>query len=152
MNLNLHLNFPPGASVSPFNLTSKKFNFNFHFHKKYFYLRRLSELKYIFIICIVITSLSFAQSSGGVEVTKTYYPNGALKTEGEYWNGQLHGNYKEYYPNGRIWKEWHFFQGKEDGISTWYFEDGIKSIEWNYRNGEKEGTSKWYYETGELWS
>lgn len=86
------------------------------------------------------------------KTNKTFYPDGTLKTEGDYLYDQLDGHYKEYYPNGALWKDWNYENGKEEGISTWYFLDGKVSIEWSYIYGNKEGVSKWYYETGELWS
>ncbi|MGB5895114.1 MAG: hypothetical protein WBG58_13135, partial [Ignavibacteriaceae bacterium] len=73
-------------------------------------------------------ALSEAQTLTSTEVKRTYYPNGNIKTEGEYWYDRLNGIYKEFYLNSKLWKEWHFQDGKEDGLSTWYFEDGIVSI------------------------
>ena len=106
----------------------------------------------VLILFIFLAAAVSAQNSGNVEVKKTFYPNGVLKTQGDYIAGKLNGQYLEYYPDGRLWKVWNFVNGKENGKSDWYFENGLLSIEWNYRNGLKEDTSKWYYETGELWS
>src|SRR3989304_8535694 len=107
-------------------------------------------IKYCLLIAIAFSFLiasTFAQQLSGTKVVKTYYPNGMIKTEGDYLYDQLDGYYKEYYPNGKLWKDWKFRNGKEDGLSTWYFEDGKISIEWNYEDGIKEGTSSWYYES-----
>ena len=38
-------------------------------------------------------SLFAQKDSAGVEARKTYYPNGVLKTEGQYVKGQLNGLY-----------------------------------------------------------
>ena len=66
--------------------------------------------KYIFfsIILFGLSFTSIAQELPGTKVVKTHYPNGVLKTEGQYWYDKLDGFYKEYYPNGKIWKDWKF--------------------------------------------
>jgi hypothetical protein len=75
----------------------------------------------------VLNALSEAQTLSGAEVKRTYYPNGNIKTEGEYWYDRLDGIYKEFYPNSKLWKEWHFKDGKEDGLSG--FPHGILRME-----------------------
>ena len=74
------------------------------------------------LLFISLTSIVFAQDVDTTgNVSKTYYPDGKIKTMGTYWNNQLHGDYFEFYPNGKVWKKWHYFEGKEEGIQTWYF-------------------------------
>ncbi|MDX1372953.1 MAG: hypothetical protein R3321_10810, partial [Nitrososphaeraceae archaeon] len=71
-------------------------------------MKQLSIYNSITIILFLFGTTVFAQTLSGTEVKKTYYPNGIIKTEGDYWYDQLHGKYKEYYPNGTLWKEWNF--------------------------------------------
>ena len=98
--------------------------------------------KKIFLLLILITFSGQAQQLSNVEVKKTFYPNGNIKTEGEYQDNILTGLYREYYLNGKLWKQWNFEDGLENGLSTWYFEDGLVSIEWNYYRGNRDGTSR----------
>jgi hypothetical protein len=72
----------------------------------------------IVILIILLTSLSFPQENPYRKVSKTYYPNGTIKTEGEYLYNDLDGHYKEYYASGKLWKDWNYSYGKEEGIST----------------------------------
>ncbi|MBK6915312.1 MAG: hypothetical protein IPH11_17215 [Ignavibacteriales bacterium] len=81
-------------------------------------MKFILTLIYFFFVFI---SFSTAQKLSGTEVKKTYYPNGVLKTEGDYWYGQLNGEYVEYYPNGKVWKQWHFEDGLEEGLSNMVF-------------------------------
>ena len=74
------------------------------------------NLKYLFVLIFVITYSGhlLPQILSGTEVKKTFYPNGTIKTEGEYWYDRLHGFYREYYSTGQLWKEWKFEDGKEN--------------------------------------
>jgi len=79
------------------------------------------KLVYLFVLLFLIISTNhlLPQKLSGTEVKKTYYANGTIKTEGDYWYDRLQGFYREYYPTGQLWKEWKFEDGKENGLSTW---------------------------------
>ena len=70
------------------------------------------------MILLINSTVLISQELPGTKVVKTYYPNGVIKTEGQYWYDKLDGFYKEYYPNGKLWKNWNFSYGKEHGLST----------------------------------
>ena len=59
-------------------------------------------------ILVGLGTNGICQEDSGTKVVKTYYPNGVLKTEGQYWYDKLDGFYREYYPNGKLWKDWKF--------------------------------------------
>ncbi|MCH8171145.1 MAG: hypothetical protein IIB07_08485, partial [Bacteroidetes bacterium] len=105
-------------------------------------------MKILITLLISIAAFAFvnAQKLSGTKVKKTYYSDGKIKTQGDYWYDKLDGEYLEFYPSGKLWKKWKFKDGVEEGKSEWYFPDGKLSIVWNYRNGKKNGTSKWHYE------
>ncbi len=54
------------------------------------------------------------------------------------------------YPNGKIKGELYYKNGNLNGISTLYYENGsIKSRE-NYKDGVLDGLAKYYYESGRI--
>jgi len=108
----------------------------------------IKNILFLSTIFLVSSGIYAQEKLSGTEVKRTYYPNGILKTQGQFKFGRLNGIYLEYYPDGKFWKKWTFEDGKENGQSVWFFPDGKISIEWNYHNGSREGISKWYYETG----
>lgn len=64
--------------------------------------------------------------------TEKYYPDGILKFEGNYQNGQANGYGKFYYKTGRLQYEGMWANGKYNGKGTLYDENGeiIYSGEW----------------------
>lgn len=82
---------------------------------------------------------------------KDYYPDGALKAEGNYDKGRQTGEWKYYHANGKMEQTGKFNkQGKWDGPWKWYFDSGQLLKEENYRNGQKDGMSTEYDETGKV--
>jgi antitoxin component YwqK of YwqJK toxin-antitoxin module len=82
---------------------------------------------------------------------KDFYPDGALKAEGNYDNGKQIGEWLYYHSNGKIEQSGKFNrQGKIEGIWKWFFENGQMLKEENYRNGLKDGISTEYDETGKV--
>ena len=57
-------------------------------------------------------------------LTREYYPNGALKTDWNYRNGELSGLTMQYYPSGLVKAEANFTAGKRNGLTRTYSEDG----------------------------
>ena len=58
------------------------------------------------------------------KVVKEYYPNGQIKYEIPYHQGQRHGIRKWWHENGQIWYETTYHQGQLHGIGKWWYEDG----------------------------
>lgn len=55
-----------------------------------------------------------------------YYPNGRIKTEGNYASGQLDGTVKHYYANGKLKKLLRYKNKAKDGFWLFYGKDGKK--------------------------
>ena len=53
-----------------------------------------------------------------------YYPNGQLRAQGTYKNGELDGPYISYYENGQLEEQGNYKDGKEVGLWVYYFENG----------------------------
>ena len=80
---------------------------------------------------------------------KDYYPNGALKSDGQYETGKRTGLWKFYHPNGVLEQTGSYNKdGKEDGTWTWYFATGDLLREESYFNGMIDGYSIEYDEYG----
>jgi len=70
---------------------------------------------------------------------KKYYndnPNGQIKTEGNYKDGELEGTYKEWYENGQLRFEGNFKYGKRNGLQRWWFENGKLKQESTEQHGK----------------
>lgn len=82
---------------------------------------------------------------------KEYYPNGALKSEGNYNKGKRIGQWKFYHPNGQLEQIGSYNKdGKEDGQWTWYYATGDLLREESYFNGMMDGFSIEYDEYGKV--
>ena len=82
---------------------------------------------------------------------KDFYPDGSVKSEGNYDNGKQVGEWKYYHSNGKTEQTGKFNkQGKFDGTWKWYFDSGQLLKEEHYRNGLKDGMSTEYDETGKV--
>jgi uncharacterized protein len=82
---------------------------------------------------------------------KDFYPDGSLKAEGNYDNGNQTGEWKYYHSNGKIEQTGKFTkQGKLTGTWKWYFDNGQLLKEETYRNGLRDGLSTEYDETGKI--
>jgi len=102
---------------------------------------------------------------------KDFYPDGKLKTNGQYKNnyrtgkwkflrrngkveqtgiynlGRPHGLWLWYYEDGSPLREEEFFNGREDGILIEYSIDGSIITKGDFVEGEREG--EWYYREGD---
>jgi uncharacterized protein len=82
---------------------------------------------------------------------RDYYPDGALKAEGNYEKGKQTGEWKYYHPNGKIEQIGKFNkQGKFEGTWKWYYENGELLKEEHYHLGLKDGLSTEYDESGKV--
>lgn len=85
-----------------------------------------------------------------IVVKKTYYEDGALKSETPYKNGYKEGISKSYYENGVLSYEVLYRNGRKVGVAKGYYEDGKLLTTTPYLNGMKEGTSQGYDKNGNL--
>ncbi len=83
-------------------------------------------------------------------ITKSYYPDGAVRGTVNYSDGKRHGAYNEYYTNGRIKVTEHYVHGDLEGTSTYYYTSGaIRQIK-EYVDNEAHGYSTQYNEDGSI--
>ena len=73
------------------------------------------KILYLLLLVGLFSQITMPQENPYRKTNKTFYPDGTLKTEGDYLYDQLDGHYKEYYPNGALWKDWNYENGKEEG-------------------------------------
>jgi len=80
---------------------------------------------------------------------KDFYPDGKLKSAGNYTDGKKTGDWKYHHSNGIIEQSGRYnIQGKPDGLWRWYYDSGQLFKEEIYRNGLKDGLMVAYDETG----
>jgi len=53
-----------------------------------------------------------------------YHPNGQLRAQGTYKDGELDGPFVSYFENGQLEKQGNYKDGKEEGLWVYYFENG----------------------------
>lgn len=112
------------------------------------------------------------------ERQQSFYPNGQLKSEGQYQAGLKEGLHREWQDNGVLSLEGFYTKGKAHGLMKWFHEgghlagsgnmlDGIRvgpwmicdvaengfCIEANFKNGLRDGIWKIYHESArdKLW-
>lgn len=81
--------------------------------------------------------------SGTATLSKTFYPNGNVKQQIPYENGQIHGLVKNYQPDG-VPSSLETWQGGERTGPTQIFENGELVAEIPYIRGVKDGMEKRY--------
>ncbi|MFH1159366.1 MAG: hypothetical protein V1733_00250 [bacterium] len=82
---------------------------------------------------------------------REFYPDSALKAEGDYENGNKTGSWKFYHPNGKMEQTGVYNkQGKPEGTWKWYHDNGQLQREEIYYHGEKDGLSEEFDENGTL--
>jgi len=67
-----------------------------------------------------------------------------LKWESGLREGKMHGLHKWYYPNGKLREEIHWADGEFDGSVRTWFEDGRLEAEVTYVKGVREGKGRWF--------
>ena len=82
---------------------------------------------------------------------KEFYPDGSLKSEGEYKDDKPVGEWKYYYADGKLEQKGKYTNsGKLTGTWKRYFNNGQMMIEEEYINGEKDGPHTEYDENGKI--
>ncbi len=88
-------------------------------------------------------------TSNGIKngVERNFYPNGQLRYEIEYKDGEYHGSTKEYYPNGRMKTYCEYKNGKANGLFVSYYNNAANSVNEEYymENDSIKGISYTYY-------
>jgi len=100
----------------------------------------------LLFVTLFATNVLVAQ----VEVIKSYYNNGKLKSETPYVNKKVEGAVTAYHENGKVLGIQMYVNGKKEGKMALYYENGNIEEIGNYENAVLSGPYKMYYETGEL--
>jgi antitoxin component YwqK of YwqJK toxin-antitoxin module len=66
---------------------------------------------------------------GYISNWKSYFQNGALRSEYNFKYGKQHGPYNEWYETGTLMVTGHYRDGYQDGLWTYYFSNGVKESE-----------------------
>jgi antitoxin component YwqK of YwqJK toxin-antitoxin module len=74
------------------------------------------------------------------------YPNGVIKFEGEYKNGERNGVWKSYYENGTPWSETTYQLGKKNGATKTFYQNGKLRYEGFFTDDKESGTWIFYDE------
>ena len=80
----------------------------------------------------------------------SYYDNGKVSREMEFFNGLLVNNYKSYYYNGQLESNITFSEGEYHQKYLEYYPNGSIKTDQNYIHGTLQGPSKKYYENGQV--
>lgn len=102
-------------------------------------------IKY-FLLLFFINICIFAQNG----ISRSYYPDGSIRSEISYVNDVLDGAAVEYYPNGNLKSFKEFSNGILHGKVIFYYPDGLIEREYDVKNGVKDGTERIYYSNGSL--
>ncbi len=87
---------------------------------------------------------------GKSNVLKLYYPNGTIRKEGLYKNGEMEGVWKYYNAYGVLTEEENYKDGVLDGQSIKYYSNGQKKSEDFYTIGKENAYFKMYHENGKV--
>jgi uncharacterized protein len=82
---------------------------------------------------------------------KTYFPGGVLKSEGNRKNHQLDSTWNFYRQDGSLERSITYAGDIKNGPEKWFTEDGVLKEVYTYENNIRQGESLQYYDSGELW-
>jgi antitoxin component YwqK of YwqJK toxin-antitoxin module len=110
-------------------------------------------MKKILIMCaLIVSGGAFAQEveptyeiQGNLVKATYYHDNGAVKQEGFYKDGKVHGKWISYNENGKKLSLGEFKNGEKTG--KWFFWNEASLSEVDYSNSRIASVSKWQNET-----
>lgn len=76
---------------------------------------------------------------------RTYFENGAIRSETPYIDGIRHGKERLYFPDGKLEAEVPWVDGHKDGLEKHFFETGSVKSETNFRLDKREGSDTEFY-------
>jgi antitoxin component YwqK of YwqJK toxin-antitoxin module len=103
--------------------------------------------------CLILLIGCKEKEKNGVEIKKTYYPNGSVKSEERYTSDSngvyvANGFYKEYYENGALEHIVFHKNGVQDSLSLSYYPNGVLSDSLYLWHGRMMGFQYAFYENG----
>jgi len=69
---------------------------------------------------------------------RCYYENSILHWETNYRKGTLHGTYKDYYKDGSLRQSGNYYNGNEHGLIVIYNENGKRIYKAKYKHGIRQ--------------
>ena len=100
--------------------------------------------------CSNFTSVNKPNPSTQKEVKQSFFSNGNLEYEAEYFHGKLDGSSKVWLEDGTLFSISKYRNNQPHGIWKKFHPNGKLMFEVNYEYGQKHGLEKWYYENGNL--
>jgi uncharacterized protein len=97
--------------------------------------------------CLLLAGILQAQNK---ELTKFYYPDGTVSSEGYLLDGKPAGYWKNFNENGTLRSEGKMLAGKTDSTWIFYSRSGIINSRVQYSEGLKNGPRETYNEQGQL--
>ena len=76
---------------------------------------------------------------------RTYFENGAIRSETPYVDGIKHGKERLYFPDGKLEAEVTWVDGFKDGLEKHFFESGTVKSETNFRLDKREGSDTEFF-------
>lgn len=83
-------------------------------------------------------------------VSKVWYPNGKLESEGIYQFGKKSGTFTFWHENGQVASTGDYRDDKAEGQWVWWHENGQRSAYGRYDDGQLTGEWRWWNENGKL--
>jgi antitoxin component YwqK of YwqJK toxin-antitoxin module len=80
----------------------------------------------------------------------SYFENGNIKSERNFKDGNMIGEYKEFYKNGILKLSLFYIKGKQDSLLSEFYDNGSRKSEQNFKNGFAQGESKFYFPNGKI--
>lgn len=100
----------------------------------------------------ILTAEGILDTAGQKQgVWKEFYPEGQLKSQGEYLNSKPISEWVFYHENGKIEQKGIYDKkGKAQGTWKWFYESGNLLLEQSYRNGNVDGLHIEYSDSGSV--
>jgi len=100
----------------------------------------------IIVFCIFSSIISAQDSIDPNGLTRFYYENGQVSSEGYMRNGEPDGYWKTFYEDGIIKSEGNRVDFKLDSIWTFYNDTGVVVVQITYLDDKKNGIRKTFHE------
>lgn len=81
---------------------------------------------------------------------KSWWYNGKVSEEGDYYHRDKHGTWTKYYDTGAPEYETTFKNGYKTGVQKQWFSNGVLAGEISYLGGSRDGDVNWYYADGRI--
>ncbi len=78
------------------------------------------------------------------------YPSGQIKITGQMLGENRHGRWVSYFKNGLVWSETEYFNGQKSGKCSGFFDNGMMRFKGAYVNNLKQSAWHFYDKDGAL--